>query len=279
LDFGYQYSGLYTISGTVFYDAGNNGSIYSPGAGDSPFEGITVYLRNSSGLLIGTATTSSSGYYEFTGLPNGDYTIAVGEIPDLVDQTMTYEPDEADDDNYCGTGLNNCNNNVTPVTIFNANVINQDFGYYGDPPTAITLSSFEAEWDGNKVLVIWETVLEINTVGFNLWRSTSAGGSYVRVNGALISAESLGGAEGGSYEIADAGVAPGTVYYYKLEEVEAGGARNWHGPVSTGGSDPTSLTLVAITANARVLAVWWWGAVAVIGLPLAALTRLRRRRR
>jgi hypothetical protein len=150
--------------------------------------------------------------------------------------------------------------------------------YYDGHPTAVTLSLFEAAWNGDEVLVTWETVLEVNTVGFNLWRSTGVGGDYVLVNGALIPAESLGGAEGGFYEAVDAGVAPGTIYYYKLEEVEAGGARNWHGPVSTGGSDPTSLTLVAITANDRVIVVWWAvGAVAVIGLPLAALTHLRRR--
>ncbi|MBN1811400.1 MAG: carboxypeptidase regulatory-like domain-containing protein [Anaerolineae bacterium] len=152
--------------------------------------------------------------------------------------------------------------------------------YYDGPPTAVTLAAFSAEWDGGVVLVAWETALEIDTVGFNVWRSTSAGGGYVQINEVLIPAESLGGVMGGFYEVVDTGVTPSTVYTYKLEELEVGGRRNWYGPVSTGGDDPTRVTFFNVAASSGVVGVWWGvGASALVSLPLVVLVCLRKRRR
>ena len=132
-DFGYQYSGDYDISGTVFFDDDNDGGAYTPGDDDLPYENITVYLWNSNGLLIATTTTLSDGSYSFTDLPNGDYTVSVNKrSPKLQDLTMTYEPDGGGTDGYCGTTGDpvSCNNYATPVTINNASVPDQDFGFY-----------------------------------------------------------------------------------------------------------------------------------------------------
>jgi hypothetical protein len=148
--------------------------------------------------------------------------------------------------------------------------------YLWDIPTAVTLSSFTAEWDGDQVAVAWETALEIDTVGFNVWRSTAADGGYAQVNSTLIPAASPGGVWGGSYAFTDAGVTPGATYYYKLEELEVGGARNWYGPVSTdGGGGPTAVTLSVADA-----ALAWWpvAAVAIAGGGLAATWLWKRRR-
>jgi hypothetical protein len=146
-------------------------------------------------------------------------------------------------------------------------------------PTAVTLSSFTAEWDGDGVRVAWETALEIDTVGFNLWRSTAPGGGYVRVNETLIPAVSLGGVMGGVYEVVDADVTPGATYYYKLEEIEVGGARSWYGPVSTGAEAPTAVTILSFAAeNPSSPALVWWLAVAatVIGASGVLLNHLRK---
>jgi uncharacterized repeat protein (TIGR01451 family) len=152
--------------------------------------------------------------------------------------------------------------------------------YRDNYPTAVTLSLFQAEWNEGEVLVTWETAMEIDTVGFNLWRSTSPGGRYERVNSALIPAESLGGVMGGFYFYTDPNVEVGTVYYYKLEELEIGGRRNWYGPVSTGGGDPTSATFFNVAASDSALTAWWvTGAVVVVSLPLVMGIRLWKRRR
>jgi hypothetical protein len=146
------------------------------------------------------------------------------------------------------------------------------------PPTAVSLASFAAEWDGDEVQVAWETVLEIDTVGFNLWRSTDPDDGYERVDGALIPAESLGGVEGGFYEYTDGDVTPSTTYYYKLEELEVGGASNWYGPVPTGAQAPTAVTISSFAAHSlgNPALVWWLVVgMAVVGVSGALLTRRR----
>lgn len=148
-------------------------------------------------------------------------------------------------------------------------------------PTAVELSSFTAAWDGDEVQVAWATAQEVDTVGFNLWRSTSPEGGYVQVNDALIPSASPGATMGGSYAYADSDVTPGTTYYYKLEEVEIGGARNWYGPTSTdgGGTNPTAVTLSTADTDSGTVLAWWPVAAALaVGAGLVALARLRRRR-
>jgi hypothetical protein len=147
--------------------------------------------------------------------------------------------------------------------------------YWQLGPTAVELSAFDATWNGNRILVAWETAMEIDTVGFNVWRSTAEDGGYVQVNSGLIPAESLGGVMGGSYTFTDAGVTPGMVYYYKLEELEVGGARNWYGPTSTGDGSPTAVTL---SAAATALAWWPVAAGVLAGGGLMTFVVLRRRR-
>lgn len=151
-----------------------------------------------------------------------------------------------------------------------------------DIPTAVSLASFTATWDGDQVLVAWETTMEVDTAGFNLWRSTAPDGGYAQINSTLIPSASPGGMQGAAYSYTDANVTPGTTYYYKLEELVAGGGSNWYGPGSTGGAEggPTSVTLSGTTVEwgGGILAWWPFIAVAVAGMGVATLARLRRRR-
>jgi len=106
-----------------------------------------------------------------------------------------------------------------------------------DLPTAVNLAYFTATWNGDEVLVKWETALEVDTVGFNLWRSTAPNGNYVRVNHSLIPSATPGGTSGSSYSYTDSSVVQGMTYYYKLEELEIGGGTKWYGPISTGSAE------------------------------------------
>ena len=120
-DFGLRYNGIYSISGYVFYDDGGTGDglndIYEPGS-DTPYENVTVYLWDDSGSLIGTTTTDASGQYNFTNLINGDYTVSVNtNSPQLSGLTLSASPSGSTSD---------------AVTIDNANVPDEDFGFYGD---------------------------------------------------------------------------------------------------------------------------------------------------
>lgn len=71
------------------------------------------------------------------------------------------------------------------------------------------------------VAVQWDTATEVNTAGFNIYRSTSPDGDFVQINAAEGLIPSEGSAfSGASYEFQDHDVAVNTTYYYLLEEVE-----------------------------------------------------------
>lgn len=119
------------------------------------------------------------------------------------------------------------------------------------------------------VIVEWTTESEVDMAGFNLYRSDSPDGPYVKVNATLIP-----GAPdpllGGQYAYTDTNVVAGQTYYYKLEDVELGGATTLHGPivVVAEASSPSAF------AN---LAAWWPLTVLVAVLILGGAVLARRR--
>jgi hypothetical protein len=92
-------------------------------------------------------------------------------------------------------------------------------------------------------------------VGFNLYRSTSVDGPYTKLNGALIPSQSPGSIFGAAYTWLDQGVQMDATYYYKIEDVEAGGTRTMHGPTSTSAQNTTKLTLVSFETQTDNCAV------------------------
>jgi hypothetical protein len=117
-------------------------------------------------------------------------------------------------------------------------------------------------------------------VGFNVWRSETRDGGYVQVNDTLIPSASPGGVWGSGYSYVDSDVIPGTTYYYRLEELEVGGGRDWYGPVSTDGGSPTSVILLKATAGRTgFAALAWWlaGTVVVVGAGLVTARWIRKR--
>ena len=112
-----------------------------------------------------------------------------------------------------------------------------DWVVAGANPTAVELARFEAWPAGGAIHVGWETVTEVDIVGFYLYRSESADGEYARLNEALIPAQAPGGPSGAVYAWEDGGVEPGTTYYYRLEVIDVAGQGQLFGPVAaTAGS-------------------------------------------
>jgi hypothetical protein len=95
--------------------------------------------------------------------------------------------------------------------------------------TAIRLRSFtaEAQTDGT-VTLVWETATEVDNAGFNLYRTTTEGGPYTKINRALIPAQGNPVA-GASYNYVDS-PGPGT-FRYILTDVDIFGEITLHGPV------------------------------------------------
>jgi hypothetical protein len=117
------------------------------------------------------------------------------------------------------------------------------------------------------VVVEWTTANEVNTAGFNLYRSEHPDGPYSRVNPSLIpaSTDPLAGSE---YEFEDTSVQAGRTYYYQLEDVEYSGATNRHGPIVVTAPGLSPWMVMALGALAVVAA----------GLVTAARRRLGRSR-
>jgi hypothetical protein len=78
---------------------------------------------------------------------------------------------------------------------------------------------------GRPIIVRWSTESEVNTAGFNIYRSASEDGPWTRINPQLIpgSSDPL---RGGTYVFTDTNVIAGQSYWYELEEVELGGQVN-----------------------------------------------------
>ena len=96
--------------------------------------------------------------------------------------------------------------------------------------TAVGLISFTATGQDESVLVSWETAQEIDNLGFNLYRSSEAYGSYTKLNSRLIPGL-ISSVSGQQYTYTDTDVTRSVLYYYMLEDVDLSGTRTMHGPV------------------------------------------------
>lgn len=220
-DFGYTATTPLTISGIVFSDTNNNGS-WATGEPYVPGATLSLYrVVNGEWFLIGTTTSASDGSYSFTDLPAGDYMVVaqVGgtEVGGKFQTTQT------------------TTKAVQPVTLTTANSTNNDFGFYSPPvsPTSVDVVELSVTVQGEAILVVWETAQELDSLGFNLSRSTSANGPWAELNVTLIAAQVPGSPFGSAYEwLDDENVEPDVVYFYRLEQIDTRGSRTFFGPVT-----------------------------------------------
>jgi hypothetical protein len=75
--------------------------------------------------------------------------------------------------------------------------------------------------------ISWETETEVNTAGFNIYRSTDSNGEFKQINEQLVPSKGSS-VSGASYTFEDAAVAAGEKYYYQLEDVELDNSREKH---------------------------------------------------
>jgi CSLREA domain-containing protein len=97
--------------------------------------------------------------------------------------------------------------------------------------TAVGLTSFTATPRDGAVDVSWTTGSEVGNLGFHLYRSLASSGPWTRLNPALIPGQGFS-ATGASYAWNDPGLTNGTLYHYRLEDVDSASVSTFHGPVS-----------------------------------------------
>ncbi len=114
-DFGYQPAAGSQLSGTVYFDANVNSNL---NAGENGIVGVSVALVDSNGVVIATTLTDTNGYYQFTGLQAGDYTVWVNDTGYRLGGLMQTEDPDA------------TVNARTPVSVDGASAYSgYDFGY------------------------------------------------------------------------------------------------------------------------------------------------------
>ncbi len=98
-------------------------------------------------------------------------------------------------------------------------------------PTAVTMGNFAAAAAQGQIVLNWNTVMEMDAIGFNLYRSTSLHGERVMLNSELIPSQALGGLSGAEYQFTDGNVEYGVTYFYWLEFIDTQGS-TFFGPMS-----------------------------------------------
>ncbi len=91
-------------------------------------------------------------------------------------------------------------------------------------PLAVQLQSFTAASRSGGMALSWDTVSEVDTLGFRVYRSLSATGPWEQVGPALIPSAAPGSGDGNSYVWTDASAVGGTTYFYELVEVTTDGS-------------------------------------------------------
>jgi len=102
-------------------------------------------------------------------------------------------------------------------------------------PTAVTLMGLTATWRGSSILIEWETSSEIDTLGFQISRSSSARGPFARITGSMVPGH-LASLRSQRYRYEDVNVLRGRPHCYKLESIDLLGESTLYGPVCAQGS-------------------------------------------
>jgi hypothetical protein len=199
------------------------------------YAAVTVSNLNTSPaaelFLDATSVGTDTGTTTRTGRSNWDTDLRLGR-PGDAERYFNGGLDEVRisatvrDDDWIQTEYNNMNDPGAVGSPGFYTVGNEE----SDPPTAVQLISFTATGFGNNIRVDWHTGHEIANLGFDIYRSTRKGGPYVKINSALIPGLNYS-ALGKAYSFMDANLSSGTLYYYKLEDIDVYGKHTWHGPV------------------------------------------------
>ncbi len=118
---------------------------------------------------------------------------------------------------------------VSNNVIYTAEGVDNCFCVYGavttESITPVVLKDFSATGTEEGVLLSWETTIETNNLGFNLYRSDSIYGVRVLLNQELIMSKvGPGDPFGAIYEYLDQTAISGLAYYYWLEDIPLDGS-------------------------------------------------------
>ena len=261
VDFGFYE--LMALGNEVWHDVNDNGVIDEA---EGHFPGVVLNLLDENrnpildpvtGLPM-TTMTDVTGFYTFTQLYPGNYIVQVDPsnfdhnavLESYISSTGSASPnDDVDkDDNGVDDAkpwiagvfaeivtldwhqepadfIDGDNDDMTNFTV--------DFGFHNSLhlPTAVTLITFDANWQGSTVHLTWETALEHDNFGFRIMRSPTTNIDDA-VEVAFINGLGHGSHSGVSYAYPDKTVQPDQAYTYWLVSVALDATEIPSSPVS-----------------------------------------------
>lgn len=94
-----------------------------------------------------------------------------------------------------------------------------------DAPLSVELSAFTATTTTDSVTIKWSTATETNNLGFNIYRSETKDGKYIKLNARLIEGAGTD-ATPHDYSFTDDDVVLDKTYYYYVEDIDFAGRSN-----------------------------------------------------
>ncbi|MEE8392027.1 MAG: hypothetical protein V3S14_14695, partial [Anaerolineae bacterium] len=120
----------------------------------------------------------------------------------------------------------------------------------GGIPTPVELLGFQAEAEGQAVRLEWATAMEVDSVGFYVYRALDENSAHAQ---AIAFTPATG--DGSTYQYIDRDVTPGQTYWYWLAEVSTDGTETLYGPVQAGVAtnslQPYRIYLPLVLSNAE----------------------------
>lgn len=189
--------GRYSIGGLAYEDT-NGSRAYEHG--EHGMAGVLVSLSDATGLLA-TTTTDATGFFTFTNLIPGTYTVTVTAPAGFIPTTET----------------------TRAVTITDTSELGLQFGFIS--PTGVSLANVEVRPTALGVEIRWTAWDEQGVTGYHIYRGRTSEAMH-RITARPIPAR---GAPKATYSLEDHPLAGGEWYYW-VEAVGAQGAITRVGP-------------------------------------------------
>ncbi len=100
------------------------------------------------------------------------------------------------------------------------------------PVTMTEMSATTSQEQG--IVITWRTESEVNTTGFNVYKSEAEQDNYKQLNLSLIPGQG-NSSSGYEYSYSDRDIREGLIYWYKIIEIARDGAKQEYGPIRVEG--------------------------------------------
>jgi fimbrial isopeptide formation D2 family protein/uncharacterized repeat protein (TIGR01451 family) len=212
----YTNTGNQDATGVIITEQVPDHTSFNAAASDTAWSCAGVSAGSTCTLNVGAVAQGATGYATFSVIVDSPLPSAVTTIVNTA--VIADDHVHGDDPTDAGDPIDN----------------NRALANLSAAPTAVTLVSFTASSQNDGVVVQWQTGAEINTMGFDLYRSADSSRAHAeRITPNTIMANGRG-QQGASYSWTDTTAQLGVDYHYWLVETDTDNATHEYGPITVG---------------------------------------------